>query len=342
MQRVWYERSPFLLFVALIPLTWLFVAVSSLRRLAFRTGLFRCVRMPRPVIVVGNITVGGTGKTPLVIWIVERLQREGFTVGVITRGYGGNASSWPQEVTPSSSPALVGDEAVLLALRTGAIVVASPDRVAAASRAITLGARVIVSDDGLQHYRLERNGEIIVLDGERGVGNGWRLPAGPLREARARINEAKLVVRTVREEAMKSPSDAAVVDVRHEVLQAQCLATGELRDLSSFAGAPVHAIAGIGNPEAFFRMLRRHGLTVDARALPDHAALDPADIAFPGSAPVLMTEKDAVKCRSFATDRHWAVRLDVRFSETDERRMTALLLVIANGPVQPRIPMGES
>jgi tetraacyldisaccharide 4'-kinase len=332
LQRVWYERSPALFFLLLTPLSLLFAVLAAVRRSAFRVGLFRSVRVSRPVIVVGNITVGGTGKTPLVVWICEFLQARGIQVGVVTRGYGGTASTWPQDITCDSSAEAVGDEAVLTATRTNAIVVASPDRVEAAQRAIARGAEVVVSDDGLQHYRLARDAEIAVLDGRRGLGNGWLLPAGPLREARSRLNSVDLVVATSRG-ATESDGACVVttVDVvlRHEIHEAQCLTTGERRKLAAFEGVRVHAIAAIGNPDAFFAMLRAHGLEVDAHPLPDHAAITPSDISFAGSAPILMTEKDAVKCRSFATGRLWVVPLQVRMEEAAAQRMAELLLRVA-------------
>jgi tetraacyldisaccharide 4'-kinase len=328
LQRVWYERSPFLLFLLLLPLSALFAVLSALRRCAFRCGVLRSVRVGRPVVVVGNITVGGTGKTPLTVWSVEFLQGRGLKVGVVIRGYGGTAASWPQDVTAQSSAAAVGDEAVLIAARTGAIVVAGADRVAAAKRAIALGAEVIVSDDGLQHYRLQRDAEIAVVDAERGLGNGCLLPAGPLREPAARLKRVDLVVSTQRG-AAECERASGHLRARHQILEAQCILTGERRLLSTFAGSRVYAVAGIGNPNAFFSMLREHGVEVDSHALPDHAAFERGDIELPGSAPVLMTEKDAVKCRPFASERHWAVRLDVRFDEPDMQVISALLTRVA-------------
>jgi tetraacyldisaccharide 4'-kinase len=328
LQRVWYERSPLPLFLLLLPLSGLFAVLSALRRLAFRRGLLRTVRVSKPVIVVGNITVGGTGKTPLTIWIVEFLQSRGLNVGVVMRGYGGTATSWPQDVTAQSPATAVGDEAVLIAARTGAIVVADADRVAAANRAIALGADVIVADDGLQHYRLQRDAEIAVVDAQRGLGNGCLLPAGPLRESAARLDRVDLVVGTVRR-GSEGTHQSGQLRARHEVLEAHCIATGERRALSTFAGAQVHAVAAIGNPNAFFSMLREHGLEVNSRALRDHAAFERSHIEPPGDAPVLMTEKDAVKCRPFASERHWAVRLDVRFDEHDTQAISALLTRVA-------------
>lgn len=332
LQRIWYERSPLILFLLLTPLSLLFAAVAACRRAAFRLGLFRSERVSKPVLVVGNITVGGTGKTPLVLWIADFLHARGLKVGVITRGYGGSASTWPQQVTNRSSSAAVGDEAVLIASRSDAIVVAGPVRVEAARRAIELGADIIVSDDGLQHYALAREAEIVVIDAERGLGNGWLLPAGPLREREARLRSADLLVATQRGPDPRPLSDPRFIAARQLIIVAENFVTGERRELSSFTGSRVHAVAGIGNPEAFFAMLRERGLDVDARALPDHAPIEARDIDFPEAAPVLMTEKDAVKCRSFATQRHWFVRLEVRFDDADARRIGDLLLRVANVP----------
>jgi tetraacyldisaccharide 4'-kinase len=327
LQRVWYERSPLLLFFALIPLSIVFGVLAALRRGAFRIGLLRSIRVSRPVIVIGNISVGGTGKTPLVIWITEFLQARGAIVSVVTRGYGGAATSWPQVVTTDSHAEEVGDEAVLVARRTGAIVVAGPDRIQTARRAIDLGATVIVSDDGLQHYRLSRDCEIVVIDADRRLGNGWLLPAGPLRESSGRLERADLIVATQRSANVHRSTEELAA--HHTIVEAQCVTTGERRALSAFAGTAVHAVAGIGNPDAFFAMLRQHGLQIDARALPDHATISPSDIKFLDDAPVLMTEKDAVKCRSFASDNHWAVRLDVTFSMADAARISETLMRVA-------------
>jgi len=322
LQRVWYERAPFVLFLLLIPLSWLFAAIAGLRRAAYRAGWLRAVRIERPVLVVGNVSVGGTGKTPLVIWIADYLASRGCKVGIVTRGYGGRSETWPRDVSRESSAEEVGDEAVLLAARTNAVVVAGPDRVAAAQRAAR-SADVILSDDGLQHYRLARDAEIVVLDAERAFGNGWLLPAGPLREPRARIKDAALVVQSIRGREHPPLLERSIGAI-HALGDAINLRTGERRPLHSFGGQ-VHAVAGIGHPEAFFAMLKHCGLKIDAHALPDHAALEIEDITFHDAAPVLMTEKDAVKCRAFANDLHWAVPLTVRFSEADERMLTGVL-----------------
>jgi tetraacyldisaccharide 4'-kinase len=279
--------------------------------------------------VVGNISVGGTGKTPLVIWLAEELRWRGHRPGIITRGYGGGSPTWPQHVSAASDAASVGDEAVLLAARSKAIVVAGPDRVACANAAIERGATVILSDDGLQHYRLLRDYEIAVIDGTRGVGNGFLLPAGPLRESKRRLETVDAVVVTQRahDEVSYSLARPKWFTARGEIRDAWSLKTREIRPLSAFAGIPVHAIAGIGHPTAFFDGLSHAGLKVDTRALADHAAIAVDDLRFADTAPVLMTEKDAVKCRAFADQRCWAVPLHLSVAD-GERLLESIVSVI--------------
>lgn len=330
LQGVWYRRKPLWLLVLLAPLSALFATIVFARRLAYQHSLLSSTRMSRPVIVVGNVTVGGTGKTPFVIWLALRLQAKGWCVGIVIRGYGGQSAAWPREVHADTPCSEVGDEAVLLASRTKAIVVAGPDRVAAARRAIELGAEFVLSDDGLQHYRLARDAEIAVIDERRLLGNGLLLPAGPLREPRSRLQSVDLIVTTRRSPVEDAPTRAATLqqDVEKragpptitalaQITDAVSLLDGSRRTLASFRTGPVHAIAGIGNPEAFFSALQAAGLEVDGRALPDHAAATKADIMFADDAPVLMTEKDAVKCRDIADARHWAVPLDVELNEAE-------------------------
>lgn len=318
LQSVWYGRSRWAWF--LWPLSLIFAFASGIRRIAFRAGVLRRVRISQPVIVVGNITVGGTGKTPLVIWLAQQLVKRGYRPAVITRGYGGASKSWPVEVTGDSDPALVGDEAVLLARRSGAPVVAGPDRVASARQAIARGANVVISDDGLQHYRLARDFEIAVVDGTRSLGNGMLLPAGPLRESRSRLDSVDVVAVTVRLD--QSSLDPELIRYKPVIVQrvireAHALRKTEIRLLSSFAARPVHAIAGIGHPETFFAALRAYGMDVDGRPLRDHASLKKADLTFNDNAPVFMTEKDAVKCRALADERCWAVPLQVEVHDTE-------------------------
>ncbi|MGA9852308.1 MAG: tetraacyldisaccharide 4'-kinase [Gammaproteobacteria bacterium] len=320
--RRWYGDRPIRVF---IPLAALFAVLTAARFRAYRGGIFKIALLPVPVIVVGNITVGGTGKTPFVIWLTQALKSQGFQPGILTRGYGGESAHWPLPVTPATDPVLAGDEAVLLARHTGLPVMAGPDRVNAARRLLKeFPVNVIVSDDGLQHYRLPRALEIIMLDGRRGLGNCWRLPAGPLRESAARLDQADLVIcKGDLPVNVSLPTGAPVM--RMELGSAVNLADGTSRPLATFSGREVHAVAGIGHPEQFFAALEGHGLKVDSRALPDHAELSEADLRFDDDGPVLMTEKDAVKCRGFRLPNHWYVTASACFSDEN----TACILRLA-------------
>jgi tetraacyldisaccharide 4'-kinase len=329
LQRVWYGKS--LWRWVLAPLSLLFACIVFVRRIFYRVGLFKSFKLAMPVIVVGNITVGGTGKTPFVIWLARLLREQGLVPAIVTRGYGGDSRA-PVVVKPDSDPQLVGDEAVLLSIATHAIVVASRDRVAAAQAAITAGANVIIADDGLQHYRLQRDVEIAIVDSQRMLGNGWYLPAGPLRELKSRLSKVDVVLmhqRTGSEplSPLASPLVSGVpqLQMNSELGDATCLSAKESRTLSSFAGQKVHALAGIGNPEAFFAALRGAGLNVNAKALADHARITKEDLTFADQAPILMTEKDAVKCRSFADARCWSVALKVSISDSDRQVLLAAL-----------------
>lgn len=327
-QRLWYDRRR-AASIPFVPLSWLFAAVTALRRSAYRRGLLERHRLDTPVIVVGNITVGGTGKTPFTIWLAERLAARGLKVGIILRGYRGTSPAWPRHVTPHTPWEEVGDEPAMIARRTSAIVVAGPDRAADARLAIELGAEVVLSDDGLQHYRLDRDCEILVIDGKRLFGNGRLLPAGPLREPQLRSKRVDLQVITVRaseQHRVACPGDEPpAVIARAQVTRAVNLVSGEVRALASFVGRAVHAVAAIGHPESFFAALEGLGLTIHAHPHPDHAPLAREHIVFADEAPVLMTEKDAVKCAALADTRHWAVPLEITLDERDERIVEALL-----------------
>jgi len=301
----------------LLPLTALFAAASAVRRALYRFGLIRTIRVGVPVIVVGNITAGGSGKTPLVIHLVEELRRCGLRPGVISRGYGRSGSE-VREVCRESSAAETGDEPLLIANRTGAPVFVGRDRVAAA-RAL-LAARpdcnVLVSDDGLQHYRLARDVELVVFD-DRGIGNGWLLPAGPLREPVSRALRADAIIANG-----VLPGDLAgrfascpVHSMRIEGTTLTRLADRQQAGLDSLFGMRPHVVAGVGNPQRVFESLRVLGLEFDAHAFPDHHRYRFADFLFGDRRPILMTEKDAVKCRSFADQLPvdaWALRVDAR------------------------------
>ncbi|HEV7612793.1 MAG TPA: tetraacyldisaccharide 4'-kinase [Steroidobacteraceae bacterium] len=305
LNRIWYDRAPPPWW--LLPLSFIYGAAAGLRRYLYAKGLRVSTRMSSPVIVIGNLSVGGTGKTPLVCWMVERLTDLGFRPGVVTRGYGGS-SGGARLIDTGDDPDTVGDESILLKHRTGAPVAIGRDRPAASQLLVNAGCNVIVSDDGLQHYALARDCEIVVIDGDRCFGNGRLLPAGPLRETQARLAAADAVVVN----GGKTPLDG-VFSMRLEPKGALSLVGSASKALDEFTGSSVHAIAGIGNPERFFNMLRAYGIEVLGHPLPDHSQLRAADISFADERPVLMTEKDAVKCAKIAGPHHWYVPVTARF-----------------------------
>ncbi|MEX0731134.1 MAG: tetraacyldisaccharide 4'-kinase [Aquisalimonadaceae bacterium] len=313
----WLRNTPRTLL--LLPLSALYRVVIFFRRLAYTLGIMKSFRVDAPVLVVGNIFVGGTGKTPLVLWLVRYLRTMHLRPGIITRGYGGAAEDWPQYVSPESDPFLVGDEPVLLAQRSGCPVVASPDRRQAAEALIKkYGCNVVVSDDGLQHYRLKRDLEIVVIDAARGLGNGHLLPAGPLREPRTRLRSVDLLV------ANGGPSWLTPYYFTLRLDKAWNLTEPERRaPLTEFADRQVHAVTGIGNPDRFFAALARFGMQVIPHPFADHHPFRERDVQFDDTLPVLMTEKDAVKCTGFATDRHWAVPAETVLTAETERALQA-------------------
>ncbi len=305
----WYDGSPAPLAMRL--LSPLYGFASGLRRRLYRRGWLRPRQLPVPVIVVGNITAGGTGKTPLTIALVQRLQAAGWKPGVASRGYGreqADTARWVQADTPV---ALGGDEPVLIAWKAGVPVRVDADRVAAGKALIDAGCDVIVCDDGLQHYRLARDIEIEVIDAQRRYGNGLLLPAGPLREPVARATECDFRVVNLGATAPGTVDHCGFGQwsMALKIDSAQPLAGGRLRPLAAFAGQRVHAVAGIAHPQRFFDMLRAVRIGVVPHAFGDHHAYQPQDLSFGSELPVLMTEKDAVKCRAFATDWHFAVPL---------------------------------
>jgi tetraacyldisaccharide 4'-kinase len=300
-------------------LSRLYGRVIALRRALYARGWKKRIHPGVPVLVVGNLVAGGTGKTPLTIAIVERLRAAGWNPGVATRGYGRRDETRPLWVDARTDPAQGGDEPVLVARRTGARVRADRDRVAAAQALVAEGCDVVVSDDGLQHYRLARDLEIEVLDARRRHGNGLLLPAGPLREPATRA--AQCDFRVVNLGAAAAQADA-VPDtgfgewpMQLQAAQVLPLRGARTRPLSGFAGQRVHAVAGIGDPERFFGMLRNLGIGVVPHAFADHHAYTAQDLHFGSDLPVLMTEKDAVKCTAFANDRMYAVPIEARLPE---------------------------
>ncbi len=317
--RIWYDRHP--LALLLWPASIVFRLLSTLRRWGYRSGLLTTEYPGVPVIVVGNIAVGGTGKTPLVIALAERLRQAGYRPGIISRGYRGKARHWPQQVRPDSDPVMVGDEAVLLAQRSGCPVAVGPDRVATARALLTASdSDILISDDGLQHYRLGRDIEIAVIDGVRRLGNGYLLPAGPLREPAQRLKQVDFTV--------VNGGIAGKLEYPMPLLPQRFIPLrphAPSQPLSAFNGQRVHAIAAIGNPQRFFDTLRELGIEVIEHCFPDHHLLQAEDIRFDDDLAVLMTEKDAVKCRRFATAGCWYLEIEAGLDDRLWYRLCKLL-----------------
>jgi tetraacyldisaccharide 4'-kinase len=310
--RAWYGGHGW--YRVLLPLSGIYWLLSALRRFLYGAGVLRTRRAKVPVIVIGNITAGGTGKTPVTVWLASSLAERGFSPGIVSRGYGGSKSGTSMRVDVRSDPAVVGDEPVLIALRTGRPVVVDADRARGAAMLVQDGADLVIADDGLQHYALARDYEICVVDGARGLGNGLLLPAGPLREPVSRIGEVDQVLINgrlrERQEAMPTGLQNAI-EFRLAAKEALRLDGSLSRPIERFAGTTVHAVAAIGNPGRFFDMLRGHGIQVIEHAYPDHAPLQPGDLDFGDDFDILMTEKDAVKFPRRVSDRFWYVPVDV-------------------------------
>lgn len=295
-------------------LSRLYGGVVSTRRWLYQKRLRRSSGVDVPVVVVGNLIAGGSGKTPLAIALVERLRAEGFSPGVASRGYGREEEKRPRWVESDTDPRLGGDEPVLIAHRTGAKVRVDRDRVAAARALADAGCDVVVCDDGLQHYRLRRDIEIEVIDGRRRYGNGRLIPAGPLRESPGRSGSVDFRVVNGGEQGVDEPGFGEW-PMRLQTSRVQPLQGGRPLPLSVFANSRVHAVAGIGDPERFFATLRARGIAVVPHAFPDHHRYTAADLQFGSDLPVLMTEKDAVKCRGFAAGRHYSVPISAELPE---------------------------
>jgi tetraacyldisaccharide 4'-kinase len=317
LNKFWYggDKPPWWM----TPLSAIYAVVSKLRRSAYSLRLAPSTRLSCPVVIVGNLTVGGTGKTPLVCWLAGQLVELGFRPGIVTRGYGGSSQA-PRLVQGSDNADQVGDEAILLTRRSRVPVAVGRNRPAAAQLLINAGCDVIVSDDGLQHHALQRDCEIIVIDGDRRFGNGRLLPAGPLRETPARLRGADAVVVNGGDAA----SDGAL-RMRLLATGAVAMKYGTTKPLREFSGQPVHAIAAIGNPQRFFAMLRAIGIDIVEHPLPDHAKLGIDDISFADDLAVLMTEKDAVKCRDIAGPHHWYVPVSATFAPGDAEKLRSIV-----------------
>lgn len=317
-QTLWYGRRASIGTRAaraiLTPLSIVFRLGVTLRGWMYAAGWLRVRRVDAPVVIVGNLTVGGSGKTPLVAWLAQRLGAT-FKVGILLRGYGGTAHG-PVQVGPQTSWEEVGDEARLLASLTGADVVVARDRVAGAERLAALGANLILCDDGLQHLRLARECEIVVVDGQRGFGNGALLPKGPLREGISRLKTVDVIVVNgeggARGRIGERPQP--VLTMHLTPLRVESVSGREPPlSLDWLRGRSVHAVAGLGNPARFFATLRELGAQVREHPLPDHHRYAASDLEFGDTVPVVMSAKDAVKCRSIARENCWFLPVEADF-----------------------------
>ncbi|MCX7194253.1 MAG: tetraacyldisaccharide 4'-kinase [Proteobacteria bacterium] len=309
LESYWYRISP--LHLILLPASWLFRALAALRRLLYRSHILKSYRLPVPVVIIGNISVGGTGKTPLTLCLAQQLVDAGFYPIIVSRGFGGNSAQ--QQVTPESTAAQAGDEPLLMARRGICPVWVGRDRAATALQALLSHPQcdVVLCDDGLQHYRLQRDVEIVVIDGARRFGNGQLLPAGPLREPVSRLKTVDAVV-----------INGAAFDRKISANQYAMQLYGELfynlnhpektATAQDLQGLRLHAVAGIGHPQRFFEHLKSLGLAATPHAFPDHHPYQAGDLAYDDCDALLLTEKDAVKCSTFADDKFWVLRVDAR------------------------------
>ncbi|MEL7628549.1 tetraacyldisaccharide 4'-kinase [Pectobacterium aroidearum] len=321
-ERIWSGRSR--LYWLLLPLSWLYGFITFLIRQSYRLGWRKSWRSPVPVVVVGNLTAGGNGKTPVVIWLVEHLQRRGYRVGVVSRGYGGKAERYPLLLDDTVTTAQAGDEPVLIFQRTGAPVAVAPRRRDAVSALLAQHTLdVVITDDGLQHYALERDIELVVIDGMRRFGNGWWLPAGPMRERESRLTSVDAVI------VNGGTPRTNEIGMRLTAGMAVNLLSGESRPLSQLHD--VVAMAGIGHPPRFFATLREAGVRIAREiAFADHQSYQPEQLESltqDATQPLLMTEKDAVKCKTFAQRNWWYLPVDAVLAEP---RATQLLDKLEN------------
>ena len=321
-EKLWYQRS--WLYWVFAPFAALFALLTTMRRYAYRAGIFSSYRAPVPVIVVGNITVGGNGKTPMVLWLVELLTKAGYKPGVVSRGYGGKAPHYPYLLHPETTAAEAGDEPVLIYQRCGCPVAVAPKRAKAVQLLVEqCGVDVIICDDGLQHYALQRDIEFVVMDGERRLGNGWLMPMGPLRETASRLRQVMAVV---------CNGGQARPDEIQMSLQPAPLRNVRTNHTAVVSGA-VDAMAGIGYPPRFFNSLLKQGYAVNQQvAYADHQAFNAAELhqRF-AQRPLIMTEKDAVKCRDFALDNWWYLPVTAQLPEKFATRLLAQLKELRHG-----------
>lgn len=339
-EKVWFQghSAKYLLVPLLLPFSLLFIAITAVRRLAYRLGLKKSISLDVPVVVVGNIGVGGNGKTPLVIYLVELCKSLGLKPGVISRGYGSNAPHYPYLIEPASTTEQCGDEPYLIFQRCQVPVAIGADRISDGNLLISKGCNIIIADDGLQHYRLKRSLEYIVIDAKRMFGNDLRLPAGPLRESVSRISgDANVILNGLVEEPsvftekykLDKPT-ASMVLKGSKFINLRNNQTMTTEDFNR-AFPAVNALAGIGDPQRFFDTLNTLSFKVnEAKGFVDHHDFSREDLLnFGNELPLLMTEKDAVKCLSFASDNCWYLPVDAFFDEEENARFQADISALA-------------
>lgn len=312
----------------LAPLGALYQWGMARREQAYLSGRKASWQAPVPVIVVGNITLGGTGKSPLVAWLAHWLVAQGWSPGIVTRGYGGKALQYPLMVTPNTNVAESGDEPLMLAQQTRLPVVADPKRARGVQALVEAGCDIILSDDGLQHLALARDIELLVIDGARGLGNGRCLPAGPLRESPSRLQRVDAVI-------VNGPEQQPLPIDSVTTMQLAPLCWRRLEDGKKFPltplpfSLPVHAVAGIGHPERFFRTLTAQGVVGDWHPLADHQRFNAEALNFAESRPLIMTAKDAVKCYDIAPPNSWVLDVEATLPPEFEHWLTARLSVLS-------------
>lgn len=317
--RIWYGDHVLVMF--LLPLSWGYRIAVWLRRFAYRSGLCQRHKAPVQVVVVGNIAVGGTGKTPMALWLARHLRSRGRRPGIVCSGYGGSkAVFWPQQVRADADASVVGDEAVLLAARSECPVVADPDRVRGINGLLRHhDVDIVICDDGMQHLQLRPDITISLVNGERRYGNGRCLPAGPMREPQSCLSDVDIQV------CSGGSCRRGEYPMKRSLSRLVSLFDGSDQDLSAWRGRAVHAVAGVGNPDEFFACLRRAGIKAVHHVFPDHWRYRKDDMEFADELPVLMTEKDAVKYRHWAGPGHWFLPLEAEMGSSFTRYLDALL-----------------
>lgn len=329
-EQLWFKpkRQHSLLALVLTPLVLVFWLISTWRCFAYNIGLSKSYRAKVPVLIVGNISVGGNGKTPVVLYLLALCQQLGIKAGVISRGYGGKAEHYPLLLTDNTTVEQAGDEAFMIYLRTKALIAVGADRVKSAQLLTEQGCQLLICDDGMQHYRLKRDAEWLIVDAKRQFGNGCLLPLGPLREGKWRLNTVDLIIANHSSE-MTNKTDITtktpVFDMHLAPQQVVNLMTGERLNIADFLEQHhiINAIAAIGSPERFFTTLNQLGFSLNQQqGFNDHHRFSSQDfIDFSSDLPLLMTEKDAVKCQSFAQQNWWYLTVDASFSATEQQQL---------------------